>query len=64
MKDKMKYRVHLFNLKMTSDQSELEQFLNRLEGEIISIIPITPNVTFGLGGFSRVNFLLIVEKVA
>jgi len=37
-----KYRVHRFELKMMSDQSKLEQFLNSLEGEIVAIIP---NVT-------------------
>ena len=40
----MKYRVHRFDLKMTSDQSKLEQFLNSLEGEVVEIIP---NVTMG-----------------
>ena len=52
-----KYRVHRFNLNMTGDQSKLEQFLNSLEGEIVSIIP---NVTW----FPKVqvDFLLIVEK--
>jgi hypothetical protein len=57
----MKYRVHRFNLKMTTDQRELEQFLNSLAGEIISIIP---NVNVNFGGFPMVDFLLIVEKVA
>ena len=54
-----KYRVHRFNLSMTNDQSKLEQFLNSLKGEIISIIP---NVTW----FPKVqvDFVLIVEKAA
>ena len=54
-----KYRVHRFSLRMTDDQSKLEQFLNSLEGEIISIVP---NVTW----FPKVqvDFVLIVEKVA
>ena len=54
-----KYRVHRFDLTMTGDQSKLEQFLNSLEGEIVSIIP---NVTW----FPKVqvDFLLIVEKLA
>jgi hypothetical protein len=46
---------------MTADQSRLEQFLNGLEGEIIAIIP---NVTMGFFWIPRVDFLLIVEKVA
>jgi len=56
----MKYKVHRFNLKMTTDQALLEQFLNSLEGEIIAIIP---NVTLGFYWAHRVDFLLIVEKV-
>ena len=53
------YRVHRFDLKMMSDQSKLEQFLNSLEGEIIAIIP---NVTMSFFWIHRVDFLLIVEK--
>jgi hypothetical protein len=56
----MKYRVHRFDIKMTADQSKLEQFLNSLEGEVITIIP---NVTMGAFWAHRVDFLLIVEKV-
>lgn len=55
-----KYRVHRFNIRMTADQSKLEQFLNSLEGEIVSIIP---NVTW-MPSATHVDFLLIVEKVA
>jgi hypothetical protein len=56
----VKYRVHRFDLRMTADQSKLEQFLNGLEGEIIAIIP---NVTMGAFWVHKVDFLLIVEKV-
>ena len=56
----MKYRVHRFNIRMTSDQSKLEQFLNGLEGEIVAIFP---NVTIGFFWAHRVDFLLIVEKL-
>jgi hypothetical protein len=55
---KMKYRVHRFNIRMTADQTKLEQFLNNLEGEVVAIIP---NVTPFPATF--VDFLLIVEKV-
>ena len=54
----MKYRVHHFNIRMTSDQGKLEQFLNSLEGEVVAIIP---NVTPFPATF--VDFVLIVEKV-
>ena len=55
-----KYRVHRFDLRMTADQSKLEQFLNSLEGEIIAIVP---NVTMSAFWVHKVDFLLIVEKV-
>ena len=54
----MSYRVHRFDLSMTRDQQKLEFFLNRLEGEIVAIIP---NVTPVPATF--VNFVLIVERV-
>ena len=55
----MKYRVHRFNIRMTTEQEELERFLNSLRGEIVAIIP---NVTWAPK--TEVDFLLIVEKVA
>ncbi len=56
-----KYHVHRFNLSMTKDRGKLEQFLNSLEGEIIAIIP---NVALTVPWAHKVDFLLIVEKVA
>jgi hypothetical protein len=47
---------------MKEDQTRLEQFLNSLEGEIISIIPsVSPKFTPG-GMGAEVDFLFIVEK--
>ena len=56
----MKYRVHRFDIKMTRDQSKLEQFLNNLEGEVMAIVP---NVAVVLPWVHQVDFLLIVERV-
>jgi len=56
----LKYRVHRFNIRMTTDQTELEQFLNSLEGEVIAIVP---NVSVWFFWAHRVDFLLIVEKL-
>ena len=54
----MKYRVHRFPIRMARDQYKLEQFLNNLEGEVVSIIPnVTPVPA------TYVDFLLIVERV-
>ncbi len=55
----MKYRVHRFDIKMTTDQGKLEQFLNSLKGEVIAIVP---NVAVWFFWIHRVDFLLIVEK--
>jgi len=57
----MKYKVHRFQLKMTQDQSRLEEFLNSLNGEVVSIIPNVAPVLFSL--HAHVDFLLIVEKL-
>jgi len=56
-----KYRVNRFDLKMTAEQSWLEQFLNRLEGEILAIVP---SASIGFFWSHRVDFVLVVEKVA
>lgn len=56
-----KYRVHRFDLKMTADQSRLEKFLDSLEGEIIAVFP---NVAIGFLWIHRVDFVLIIERVA
>ena len=58
----MRYRVHRFEIDMTKDQSKLEQFLNNLDGEVVSIIPsVNPKFTPG-GMGAKTNFLLIIEK--
>ena len=59
----MKYRVHRFNIDMNKDQSQLEQYLHSLEGEVVSIIPnVDPKFTPG-GMGAKTNFLLIIEKI-
>jgi hypothetical protein len=56
----MQYKVHRFDIKMTTDQGKLEQFLNSLEGEVIAIVP---NITVSFFWAHRVDFVLIVEKL-
>ena len=59
----MKYKVHRLDIQMEEDQSKLEQFLNNLKGEVISIVP-NVNPTFqGMGATAKVDFLFIVEKM-
>ena len=59
----MRYRVHRFDLEMQKDQSKLEQFLNNLKGEIVTIIPNVKPTFQLMGSTAKVDFLLIVEKV-
>ena len=56
----MKYRVHRCDIKMTKDQSKLEQFLNNLDGEVVAVIP---NVTIAIFWIHKVDFLLVIEKI-
>jgi hypothetical protein len=57
----MKYKVHKLNINLAKEPDMLENFLNNLKGEVISIIP---NVeTFYLWYGSKVKSILIVEKI-
>ena len=38
---KAKYRVHRFDVLMRRDQARFEQFLNSLEEEVVSVIPVS-----------------------
>lgn len=55
----MKYKIHRFDVKLTKDQSRLEQFLNSLDGEVVAVIP---NVAIQIFWIHQIDFLLIVEK--
>lgn len=61
----MKYKVHRFNIHMEEDQINLEDFLNSLKGEVVSIIPNNKKVNLAqiYGVTRKVDFLLIVEKI-
>jgi hypothetical protein len=58
----MKYRVHKLELKMATDQDKLENFLNKLRSEVVSIIPNVRPTFQLMGATAKVDFLLIVEK--
>jgi len=61
----MKYRVHQFEIRMEKDRQKLEDFLNSLKGDVVSIIPNNRNLglaqVYGLA--RRIDFLLIIEKI-
>ena len=58
----MKYQVHRLEVKEDTVQEKLEDFLNRLQGEILSVIPYSIPKFQGMGAASKVKFLIIVEK--
>lgn len=59
----MGYKVHRLDLKMESDQTRLEDYLNSLEGEVISIVPNVKPTFLGMGATAKVDFLFIIEKI-
>ena len=61
----MKYKVHKLEINMETDQHKLEDFLNNLKGEVVSILPNNKKMSlFQIYGVSsKIDFLFIVEKV-
>ncbi len=58
----MNYRVERFDIDMEKEQAKLEQYLNSIEGEIISIIPNIKPTFKPMGATAKVDFLYIVVK--
>jgi len=48
---------------MNTAQQALEAFLNRLEGEVLAVVPYVRPTFQLMGATSKVAFLLVVEKV-
>ena len=61
----MKYRVHRLEIKGKDVQTTLEQFLNGLKGEVISILSSIKKASLPqiYGVTDKVDFLMIVEKL-
>jgi len=62
MNEKIKYRVHRIEVKSDNMQDKLEQFLNKLDGEVLAVIPNVKPTFQLMGATAKVDFLLIVEK--
>ena len=60
----MKYKVHRLDITLVNGQGKLEQFLNNLEGEVVTIIPNIKKTSLSqfYGIADKIDFLLIVEK--
>ena len=59
----MKYRVHRLEVKRDNMQEKLEHFLNKLESEVLAVLPNVKPTFQGMGATSKVDFLLIVEII-
>lgn len=57
----MKSKVHHFPRGMPKDQNLLKNYLNRLRGDVIAIIPNVAPVLFTW--HAKVDFVLVVEKL-
>ena len=60
-----KYRVHRLEVKGEDIYTKLEQFLNTLEGKVISILPNIKKASLPqlYGVTAKVDYLMIVEKI-
>lgn len=56
----MNYKVHRLEVKRDNFHLQLEQFLNALEGEVISVVANVTPYFLCYGG--KVDYVLIVEK--
>ena len=59
----MRYRVHRIEVKRDDMQEKLETGLNRLDGEVISVITNVRPTFQLMGATAKIDYLLIVEKV-
>ncbi|MBW2990131.1 hypothetical protein KY348_00325 [Candidatus Woesearchaeota archaeon] len=57
----MKYKVHKLNINLAKEPDSLEDFLNNLKGEVISIIPDVETLFLFYG--AKVKKVLIIEKI-
>lgn len=60
----MKYKVHLFKMSGEDALFDLENFLNTLKGEVVSILPKIKKLSLPqiYGVTQRVDYLIIIEK--
>ncbi len=62
----MSYRVHRLEVDLDQGAGPLEEFLNGLSGEVISVLPHVrrPSLAWIYGLRRSVDFVIVVEKVS
>lgn len=58
------YRVHRFELNMNKDKDKFEEYLNSLEGRIISVVPNVKPTFQGMGATAKVDFVYVIMEVS
>ena len=58
----MKYRVHKVEVSSENMQDKLEHYLNKLDGEVISVMPNVRPTFQLMGATAKIDFILVVEK--
>ena len=59
----MSYKVHKLDLNMRTERAKLEDYLNNLKGEVVSIVPNVKPTFQLMGATAKVDFLYIIEKL-
>jgi hypothetical protein len=44
-------------------QEKLEDFINKMDGDLISVIPNVKPTYLPIGGAAKVDYILVVEKL-
>ncbi len=58
----MKYKVHKIEVKSSDMQEKLEDYLNKIQGEVVSVIPNVRPTFQIMGATAKIDSLLIVER--
>ena len=59
----MKYRVHRIDVNRDNMQEKLENFINRMDGELISVMPDVRPTFRAMGATAKIDFILVIEKL-
>jgi hypothetical protein len=59
----MKYRVHRLDVNRDNMQEKLENFINKMDGELISVMPDVRPTFKPMGATAKIDFILVIEKL-
>lgn len=59
----MNYKVHRLEVNSKNMQEKLQQFLNKVNGEVVSVFPNVRPTFQLMGATSKIDSLIIIEKV-